>query len=384
MTTSAALERGDPPDDPARLARDAVEPAAPGASTSRAVAASPTAPARSSSWTTPSPRRRSSARSSSAPTSSCTRRPSTSAATATCSAARWSRPPRRAVRARSPRRHVLAAPCLALQLLAGAARPAHARLPDGGAERARRAHGGRALETIPTSRRSTTRACPSHPGHEIARRQMSGFGAMLSFRAAGGREAALRPGRARLFTRATSPRQRREPDRAPRLQRRAGQPDAAGPGPPLDRPRAPGRPHGGPPPGARGGLRGKNVHGSCFRASPAGRFPHNGERSSRWLRRARRGPPGREGRRPDKAAPPAKASKASAKKTAGKKTPSKKTVLASAAAAVGAVAAGIAGIAVARKKSAAKSSASAKKASGAAAGKKTAKKSAKKRAKKSS
>jgi len=46
---------------------------------------------------------------------------------------------------------------------------------------------------------------PSHPGHEIARRQMSAFGAMLSFHAAGGREAALAAvGRARLFTRATS------------------------------------------------------------------------------------------------------------------------------------------------------------------------------------
>lgn len=46
---------------------------------------------------------------------------------------------------------------------------------------------------------------PSHPGHEIARRQMSSFGAMLSFRAAGGREAALAAvGKATLFTRATS------------------------------------------------------------------------------------------------------------------------------------------------------------------------------------
>jgi cystathionine gamma-synthase len=45
----------------------------------------------------------------------------------------------------------------------------------------------------------------SHPGHEIARRQMSAFGGMLSFRAAGGREAALAAvARARLFTRATS------------------------------------------------------------------------------------------------------------------------------------------------------------------------------------
>lgn len=46
---------------------------------------------------------------------------------------------------------------------------------------------------------------PSHPGHEIARRQMSGFGAMLSLRTAGGREAALRAvSRVRVFTRATS------------------------------------------------------------------------------------------------------------------------------------------------------------------------------------
>jgi cystathionine gamma-synthase len=46
---------------------------------------------------------------------------------------------------------------------------------------------------------------PSHPGHDTARRQMSAFGAMLSFRAAGGREAALAAvARAKLFTRATS------------------------------------------------------------------------------------------------------------------------------------------------------------------------------------
>lgn len=46
---------------------------------------------------------------------------------------------------------------------------------------------------------------PSHPGHEIAARQMSAFGAMISLQTAGGREAALRTvARARLFTRATS------------------------------------------------------------------------------------------------------------------------------------------------------------------------------------
>ena len=45
----------------------------------------------------------------------------------------------------------------------------------------------------------------SHPGHALARRQMSAYGAMLSFRARGGREAAIRAvARARLFVRATS------------------------------------------------------------------------------------------------------------------------------------------------------------------------------------
>ena len=45
----------------------------------------------------------------------------------------------------------------------------------------------------------------SDPGHEIASRQMSDFGGMLSFRVKGGGEEALRvTGRVRLFTRATS------------------------------------------------------------------------------------------------------------------------------------------------------------------------------------
>lgn len=45
----------------------------------------------------------------------------------------------------------------------------------------------------------------SHQGHEVAKRQMSAFGAMLSFQLRNGREAALRTvSRARLFTRATS------------------------------------------------------------------------------------------------------------------------------------------------------------------------------------
>lgn len=45
----------------------------------------------------------------------------------------------------------------------------------------------------------------SHPGHEIARRQMNAYGGMLSFRARGGREEALRiASRVRLFRNATS------------------------------------------------------------------------------------------------------------------------------------------------------------------------------------
>ena len=44
-----------------------------------------------------------------------------------------------------------------------------------------------------------------HPGHELASRQMSDFGGMLSFQVKGGREAAMRAAaRVRLFVRATS------------------------------------------------------------------------------------------------------------------------------------------------------------------------------------
>jgi cystathionine gamma-synthase len=45
----------------------------------------------------------------------------------------------------------------------------------------------------------------SHPGHEIARRQMAGFGGMLSFHVRGGRAEALAvTARTKIFTRATS------------------------------------------------------------------------------------------------------------------------------------------------------------------------------------
>jgi cystathionine gamma-synthase len=46
---------------------------------------------------------------------------------------------------------------------------------------------------------------PGHPGHALASRQMRGFGGLLSFIVAGGREAALGfAGRLRLIRRATS------------------------------------------------------------------------------------------------------------------------------------------------------------------------------------
>ncbi|HEX4822909.1 MAG TPA: PLP-dependent transferase [Candidatus Polarisedimenticolaceae bacterium] len=63
----------------------------------------------------------------------------------------------------------------------------------------------RALERHPRVKAVHYPGLPSHPGHEIAARQMRAFGGMLSFRAAGGRDAAIAAvGRSRLFVRATS------------------------------------------------------------------------------------------------------------------------------------------------------------------------------------
>lgn len=62
-----------------------------------------------------------------------------------------------------------------------------------------------ALSELPTVSAVHYPGLASHPGHEVAKRQMSAFGAMLSFRVAAGREAAVATvGKARLFTRATS------------------------------------------------------------------------------------------------------------------------------------------------------------------------------------
>lgn len=61
------------------------------------------------------------------------------------------------------------------------------------------------LETHPRVEAVHYPGLPSHPGHEVAARQMSAFGAMLSFRVKGSREETLAvSARVALFTRATS------------------------------------------------------------------------------------------------------------------------------------------------------------------------------------
>ena len=63
----------------------------------------------------------------------------------------------------------------------------------------------RFLESHPAVEAVHYPGLPSQPGHEIARRQMSAFGGMLSFRVRGGREAALETAsRLKVFVNATS------------------------------------------------------------------------------------------------------------------------------------------------------------------------------------
>jgi cystathionine gamma-synthase len=63
----------------------------------------------------------------------------------------------------------------------------------------------RALESHPAVEAVHYPGLESHPGHSIARRQMRGFGGMLSFRVKGGRDAAVRAAsRVRVFVNATS------------------------------------------------------------------------------------------------------------------------------------------------------------------------------------
>ncbi|HTY42649.1 MAG TPA: aminotransferase class I/II-fold pyridoxal phosphate-dependent enzyme [Thermoanaerobaculia bacterium] len=63
----------------------------------------------------------------------------------------------------------------------------------------------RSLEAHPAVEAVHYPGLASHPGHAIARRQMSAFGGMLSFRVRGGRDAALRAtSRLKVFVNATS------------------------------------------------------------------------------------------------------------------------------------------------------------------------------------
>ena len=62
-----------------------------------------------------------------------------------------------------------------------------------------------ALESSPKVERVCYPGLASHPGHELARRQMSSFGGMLSFQLRGGYDEAIRvASRVKLFTNATS------------------------------------------------------------------------------------------------------------------------------------------------------------------------------------
>jgi cystathionine gamma-synthase len=63
----------------------------------------------------------------------------------------------------------------------------------------------RALAAHPSVEAVHYPGLPTHPGHEIAKRQMTAFGGMLSFRVKGGRERAIEVcSKVRIFTTATS------------------------------------------------------------------------------------------------------------------------------------------------------------------------------------
>ena len=66
------------------------------------------------------------------------------------------------------------------------------------ARRSRRSASPSTSRGTSTSRRCSIRGCPTHPGHDVARRQMQGgFGGMLSIRVKGGEAAAIADGGAR-------------------------------------------------------------------------------------------------------------------------------------------------------------------------------------------
>ena len=92
-----------------------------------------------------------------------------------------------------------------VRLVAGAAQPQDARRPHGPALRPTPPGSSSSCWATRRSRRCSTRGCPTHPGHDIAAKQMSGFGGMVSFRLADGEDAALKVcDRAQLFTLAES------------------------------------------------------------------------------------------------------------------------------------------------------------------------------------
>ena len=105
----------------------------------------------------------------------------------------------------------------AVRRVAGAARPEDARRAHGAALRQRRE--GRRVPAGPPAgdARCTTRAWPSHPGHEVAAQQMRRFGGMVSFQVRGGEEQARRGlRRPRGLDARRVARRRRVPHRAPR------------------------------------------------------------------------------------------------------------------------------------------------------------------------
>ena len=75
----------------------------------------------------------------------------------------------------------------------------------GAPQRERRRRSPSSSSPTRPSPRCSTRACPTHPGHDVAARQMSAFGGMVSIRLAGGEAAALEVcRRTELFTLAES------------------------------------------------------------------------------------------------------------------------------------------------------------------------------------
>ena len=132
--------------------------------------------------TTHSCRRPSSGRWRSAPTSWCTRPPSTSTATATWSAARWwQRDPELAERLRlvGNASGLTGAPFEAGWRCAGCARCTRA-------SRSTARNAPALAEWLAGQRRGAPGLLPgpaTHPGHELARRQQTGFGAIVTLRA---------------------------------------------------------------------------------------------------------------------------------------------------------------------------------------------------------